>query len=462
MQDIGALFLGIIPKEFREYVTRVLKNERSGYSCLFDINAGAFTIASCAVQAGFDKSQIHCSDVSLYSSVIGYFLSGKNIEDLEVYISDGKHDGIVVDVAEILLCLKYYAMKDNSFYAKQLKREILFNWEKYKEQINTQLKVLYEHLGGIQYECRDMMDVVDMCKNNPDVIICADPPGNKQGYFKMFDTGGIIDWKEPQFEVFDPKIGKQNLIQIASESEAGFLIRNYKDIPLQKINKVIALEAGDSFDYYLYNRDFNKTIYRKKETAVQPKKVALFSDADRIRKDSKIWFEPITKEQALYYRDLFAHRLGVTRSELYVAMFIDGKMSSVCGIYLSDWCMKGADYVFESFGFSVHPKLYPRINKLHMMCLTSHEFRDFIKSKYKSVQHDLTTFRTVCLARHHEQKGNRGVLKLESREQMKNGMFKLKYVTEFKPQTWQDMKAKFLEKEGYNEDGEYTGTGTKA
>ena len=459
MQNIGSLFLGIIPKEFREYVTRVLKNERSGYLRLYDINAGAFSIASCAVQAGFEKSQIYCSDVSLYSSVIGYFLSNKNIADLEVRINDGNHEGIVTDVAEILLCIKYYAMGDNNFYAKQLKKEVKFNWAKYKEQIENQLKTLYEHLGGIHYECRDMMDVVDMYKDDSDVIICADPPGNKQGYFKMFDTDGIVEWKEPKFEIFDPKNGKQELIQIAAESEAGFLIRNYKEIPVQKINKVIAIEAGDSFDYYLYNREFGKTIYRRKETAVQPKKVALFSDEDRIRMDSKIWFEPITKEQALYYRDLFAHRLGVTRSELYVAMFIDGKMSSVCGIYLSDWCMKGANYIFESFGFSVRPKLYPRINKLHMMCLTSHEFRDFIKAKYKAVQHELTTFRTVCLARHHEQKGNRGVLRLESREQMKNGMFKLKYVTEFKDETWQDMKTKFLKKEGYNENGEYASTG---
>ena len=420
MQNIGALFLGIIPKEFREYVTRVLKEEHPSFSRLYDVNAGAFTIASCAVKAGYKKSEIYCSDVSLYSSIIGYFLSGKDIKELQIYIDDGKHQGIQEDVAEILLCLKYYSVKENNFYTKQIKEEIRYNWEKYKNQIQNQLKDLYDLLCGINYECRDMQEIIDEYKDDKEVIICADPPGNKNGYFKMFDTDDIVKWNAPKFEVFDPKEGKENLIKIASESEAGFLIRNYKDVPVNKVEKIIAIEAGKDLDYYLYNREFSKIIYRKKETEVEPKKVALFSDDDRIKKESKIWFEPITKEQALYYRDLFAHRLGVTRSELYLAMFIDGKLSSVCGIYLSDWCMKGANFIFETFGFSVRPKLYPRINKLHMMCLTSHELRDLILSKYKKVQHPLTTFRTVCLARHHEQKGNRGVLKLESRETMKN------------------------------------------
>lgn len=33
-------------------------------------------------------------------------------------------------------------------------------------------------------------------------------------------------------------------------------------------------------------------------------------------------------------------------------------------------------------------------------------------------------------------------------------MFKLKYMTEFKQETFMEMKEKFLEKEGYDENGE--------
>ena len=113
-------------------------------------------------------------------------------------------------------------------------------------------------------------------------------------------------------------------------------------------------------------------------------------------------FARLPKKQALYYRDLLCHRLGVTRSENYVGMFVDGKLTGISGYMGQAWCIGKRQGPFEVFGFAAHVKTYPRLNKLHMMCLTSRSFRDFWVSLYPGVLWPATHFATTCITKGHE------------------------------------------------------------
>jgi len=85
------------------------------------------------------------------------------------------------------------------------------------------------------------------------------------------------------------------------------------------------------------------------------------------------------------------------------------------------------------------------------MCLTSRQTANFIQKTRKFINYrPLVNFQTTCLTKHHEQKGNRGILKIASREVLKNGMFRILYYTPFKNEGWDEMKIKFLQKEGYD------------
>jgi len=54
------------------------------------------------------------------------------------------------------------------------------------------------------------------------------------------------------------------------------------------------------------------------------------------------------------------------------------------------------------------------------------------------------------LAKYPELKENRGILKIESREIMKNGLYRILYFTPFRQENWDEMKMKFLQREGYD------------
>ena len=140
----------------------------------------------------------------------------------------------------------------------------------------------------------------------------------------------------------------------------------------------------------------------------------------------------------------------MTRAQCYAGLFIDGRLAGVSGFFGSEWCLGKRAGPFEVFGFSVHVTTYPRLNKLHMMCLTSRTFHDYWVNLYPTVIWPATHFYTTCIAQRHEQKGNRGVLKLAGRERLPDGLFRLSYEQRFRPWDAQHALEIFLEKEHYD------------
>jgi aspartyl-tRNA synthetase len=104
----------------------------------------------------------------------------------------------------------------------------------------------------------------------------------------------------------------------------------------------------------------------------------IYSDED-ITEDTEIEFVQVDKETALYYRDLFVHKLGTTLAEGYFLMLIDGKVNTTIGISMRDVFTLKSEYVGEVFGISRSSIKYKRLGKLFMMCLTSGDFKRFLK-----------------------------------------------------------------------------------
>ena len=461
--NVGSIFLGVTPKPFRQYLKAVFEQALGKYDRLVIPCAGSFTAATAAIAAGWKPEQIECSDVSLYSSVIGYLASGKKVASLKVDVDSDLLRGIGIDGrlqngADILYALKVLASKANNPYTRSLRDDLLYSHEAYREDVSGQLKAAVESLKGIKYEARDMLAVIRETIPDERALLYVNPHGSKMGYVNMFNTNGLLTWAEPEYELFDPKTGRDEIRDMLMGAPCLALIYRFKELEEGDAGlAVFGFDYGkDRYDFILSNRPdeiddlLAKCVRPVKTTPIERAPFPLFTDDDRITKDSVIRFVPISKNVALYYRDLFAHRLGSTRSELYLAMLIDGKMTSVSGFHLSYWIRKGEPYAFETFGFSVRPLLYPRINKLHMMCLTCGDMVNVIRQRYPAVTTPLTRFKTVCLTRGHEQKGNRGVLKLTQREQLPNGMYRLMYEIDFREWGFEGALHRWMEKEGYD------------
>ena len=69
----GELFYGVAKTHLRQISAELLKHNK--YEKIVYFAAGSFNIAKAAILSGYEPSQIYCSDISIYSSLLGYLFS---------------------------------------------------------------------------------------------------------------------------------------------------------------------------------------------------------------------------------------------------------------------------------------------------------------------------------------------------------------------------------------------------
>src|SRR2546430_10957204 len=78
---------------------------------------------------------------------------------------------------------------------------------------------------------------------------------------------------------------------------------------------------------------------------------------------------------ALYYRDLFVHRLGATTADRGFLLLVDGQVMTAFGIFVQDFLQFRTRYLPEMFGITRSSSRYHRLGKLFMLLLTSGEMK---------------------------------------------------------------------------------------
>lgn len=58
---------------------------KNGYTKFVEPCAGAFAMSHLAVQSGFKMSEVESSDVSMFTSIMGYAVTGKPLDELEIH-----------------------------------------------------------------------------------------------------------------------------------------------------------------------------------------------------------------------------------------------------------------------------------------------------------------------------------------------------------------------------------------
>src|SRR5271166_5378151 len=146
-QQMGDIFLGITPAAIRQYMLQAFKGALGQYDRIVIPCAGRFTLAEAAVDAGWRPEEITCSDVSLFSTVLGYCAAGKDLDELGVTFA-----GELLAVAQpfaharardwlpgaVLLGIKLCQLKGRNLFEKQVRQEILDNRERYHAELQEQ------------------------------------------------------------------------------------------------------------------------------------------------------------------------------------------------------------------------------------------------------------------------------------------------------------------------------------
>lgn len=439
------IFKGTTLKPFREFISQVaVKNKvkRVILPC-----AGRMTTAENLIANGIPPQNIYCSDITLYTSVIGYYFDpSKSVYDLGIWLKDCplRDDTEEEFVANVLYALKRDQFNKSKAYEYQQYVNLVRNKQQYLDDIKTAL-VNKAYMKGLHYDMADVMDVMAE-EYDEDTLIYLNPPLYAGGYQKMFPYNSL-GWNDPGISFFEKEHFPQ-LIEYILRSKATVLCYAKEETGLfTGMQTVFAYQQKKNrTDYLVSNRSIKSEIIAK--IAKMPiHKYAIYDDSD-ITEDTKIEIIQVNHETAMYYRDLFVHKLGTTKAERYFLFLIDGKVTTAFGLAMRDVNTGKSDYAGEVFGISITSYRYKRLGKLFMLCLTCEDFHKVVESGYNMGFREIKGIKTSSITTYAEGKTDRSVMKLIHRELMDDGRYRVVYRTDWWDRTYKDCLKLWLEKWG--------------
>jgi hypothetical protein len=456
------IFAGVPNQTVRRYVADVIertKPERVIIPC-----AGAFALATAARGAGMPAESIICGDITLYSSVLGAYASGRGNEfRLEAkgdwaWLNETMYDDLG-KVAAVILAIRVMQYDRPALHYQTRKRELLTNASRYLMQIRETTARAFGSIAGLRYEARDIFDTLAEFEGDPAALLLIDPPWYRLGYTKMFKGVELaFDWDEPRVPEFDPADAKK-MIDGLRESGAHAHALVFYGVPTrQAINP--ELEFGLPW----------KSVFidRPKESGGSVATWLLSNKPDRLREMAvrhdieqherpryKLFEGPILPDMTLqvknekqsvvsYYRDLLVHRLGLINSELYQVLLLDGMLLACLGFHVGTMRTSAQYGVAKlTFAFNVHHERYPKLNKLVLMCACS----SWLWEPYLSdIEEMPTKVQTTMMTPYPETKIARGVMKMTARQKNADGTYKLTYYADIVQRTAEETLNLWLER----------------
>lgn len=415
--------------------------------------AGRFGVVKSYINHGGKRNKIYSSDITLFTSLLGYLAdNNKNIKDLGLSFEgvfepkDSKNE--INIAATVMLDIKYNQLNPKTKYGQDIRRELRLNQDKYLKELKDKIKEFVFNIKGINYNIKDLWKVIKKAKDQEDAFLFVNVPTTKNGYTRMF-KGKKVEWDEPHIDEFNPD-SFSNILKKLENAECTVMI--YVQKMLEKVvgewNVVYSQPyKKDRIDYIIANRKL-KSFAHTKIKPVKHKAYPIYQDQE-IAENSKIQIIKTDRDTALYYRDLFIHKLGTTNAESFWLMFIDGRLTTSFGLSMRDVFTQKSNYVGEVFGITKTSKRYKRLGKLFMMCLTTTETKKIIEANYNLGIRKIKGIKTTSITTHEEGKTDRGVMNLVHREKLDTGQFRVIYQGEFRNKKFSDVLNEWLNKYGH-------------
>lgn len=460
-QNPGTFFVGgtLTPVEQR-FIAVLLKNaHKQGYTRFVEPCAGAFAMSHIAAQCGYKPSEIEASDVSMFTSIMGYAITGQSLEELEIR-ADGFTNEELLDPAVALYAWKYLKATRNAGreYGYELMVDLEARREYYIDSLRAQLDRAKQLLHGMSYRPLDMWKHLEECYDDPHCIVIANPPTYAAGFEKWYDTGGRMTWKEPEYGIFDPKTGLNDLYDKMNDAKCLLMCYEENAPGLTAGHPVFArYGVRDGINVYLTtNRPDEATmlaegkmITRPNEGKLEPLDCSILPRDYEITRKSKIQITQIERTAAQYYRKLWTHNFVGSAAPINMAVLIDGKLAGVFGLDKSALTMGAfgtqvSDAVFLMYGMTVPHKTY-RLGRLLQMLTQNKALimsicTDLEKEKAK-------TLKTVQMTKYPESKEMRGLMELTKKVPDKKMGWRLTYESPLYDRTNEETLDEWLRRE---------------
>lgn len=453
----GAIFVGQVAPKQQAFIKQIMSNAlRQGFTRIVEPCCGAFAMSHLAVQAGFRPEQIEASDVTLFSSLYGYAIMEKPLDDLEISI-EGLADAERGDYAAIMYRLIYSRIRREAgsdyFYA--MLRDLELNRDTHVAAFQKYIDRARGLLHGLTYRPLDLFDHIAEVRDDPKTLIVINPPTYKAGYEKWFNYGEQVKWKEPKYGIFDPETDIQRLMHdVMGESQA--LILCYEETTAGKTaGSPIFARHGSRAGLNVYTTTNHeaqavalaegRAIIRANEDRVEKLECSIMPSDYAITEATVIGVKPITASVARYYRNLWTHNFqgGGGMVDIDLGLFADGLLVGVMGVGLQAPMSSATDLMFLIYGITPQHQ-WLRLHRLMVMLSLSREFLSGFVPEQKL--RGYTQLSTTMLTKYPESKEMRGLMKLREKKKGPLG-FTLKYRADLNDKSESQVLREFLNKE---------------
>jgi len=463
----GILFLNTWDAPERAFCRRLFAEfHRRGFNRYVEPAAGAFTMPLVAAEAGWLPTEMDCSDVGLYSSIVGKVCAGDPLEDLEVRV-----DGELVELPDAdlstqgaFLMWKQLLVRTEARpqvdYWLHMVNDLLVYQDWHVARIAERLEGQRKRLAGMRYRPLDIWRHLEEVADDPKTLINANPPTFLKGFERFFDTKGRLTWAEPEYSPWDPYPDTARLHEMMKDKPAMLLYLqqrepgDFTDTPIfgrwLSPGQVVYLNSNRPDE--VFEITGGPKIAPKKSGEINPLELPVLPWDYVIRPDSRITLMPVKSSVMDYYRGLWVHRLVATPGSNNVLVLIDGKVAGGIGYGIDSMARpyqpdsKWAEHLILRFAFGAPHDTIRTTRLVTMLAMTQTCGRISLTGSaalYMEVSEGLVT---VEYTRHPEIKGLRGLMKLDSRTEHGDG-YRLIYAAPWSNATPEDVVLEFLKKE---------------
>ena len=423
--------------------------------------AGRFDAVLALARGGFPPAKIVASDITFFGSVIGHLADpGLALDMLEVeLVGDGQRFAEGVDWADpferaaaAMIAMRYERIPSKHLYGMNLRRELLYNRPTYQRTLAQELRDLVAIVEGVSFVQEDVRDSVASFLERPDAGAFLNPPSFSPVAFVRLLHSDLVSWKRVTPNEPWDKAALAVLYEQLTDAPLFSMVYSVQgELAPDSWQRLLAVSRkGGMTDYLVANQPIALThaVTIFTQTNRQQPRIFEIYDDQEITPQTTLEFVEIDRPTALYYRDLFVHRLGTTQSEWYLAMLLDGRLVTVMGLNRQKLMHFKSDYVYETFGISVTSHRYKRLGKLFMLALTTEAFHRWMRLHTRQGIRKVRGIITTSLTKYAEGKTDRGVMQVISREQLEHGVWKILYRAEFRDEEFSTTLANWLADHG--------------
>jgi hypothetical protein len=423
------MFQGTIPQQARRVIASYIPLMTDSVQILC---SGNFTAETVLRLNGFTGT-ITSNDVSLYTSAIGWSLTGADFRlDIgEALKNEHKFNFTVAEKAATTILLlelsQFYPRKND--YQRRMYEAMLVRWPELLKRMTVKLEEKRQALRISQYHCADALQVIEAAPKG--VTFLSFLPTYKGGYEKLYKTlESLVDWDRPSYGIFDPK--DYALPKKIIESGNPYLV--YTEFPLHdgfpQIEKPVAvIQKSRSMSIFVYsNMKASPKIIQLRQKIAPANPYKLLAPDEAIDPRASLEIQPIRGDVFDYLRTLYLKpSILWSKAQFTYAVTADGKIAGLIGLTLPTvGFRKELGEVIYMIADLAVPSVHKRLSKLILLAATSKEMKDILEKKLIKM---VDTVYTTAFSNNPVSMKYRGVFTLANRKEVNSseGRYALNY-----------------------------------